>query len=196
MDDREVARDRLGASVRALLDSVVGSAASTQELTRAADSIAVVTARLNSAAAPRPPHDNPFHPMSLVGGTAHPVAPQLTFEQTATGVTCTVRLGPVFEGGPTLAHGGVLALLFDHAMGAAVYLAGHVAMTRTLEVTYSAPTPLARDLTLSADVDRTDGRQVHVTATITHGRTVTATARAVFLMLTKENLARIFGATG
>ena len=194
VDEREAARDRLGASVRALVDSVVGSAASAHDLTRAADEVDAVTALLDESAARRPAHDNPFHPLSLVGGVAHPVAPQLSFEQIENGVTATVRLGPVFEGGPTLAHGGVLALIFDHSMGAAVYLAGYAAMTRTLEVTYTAPTPLERDLTVRAEVTRVDGRQVRVVASIADGDTVTATAEAVFIVLTEDNLARIFAA--
>ena len=194
LDEREVARDRLGASVRALLDSVVGAAASVEDLTHAADEIDAVSALLDRSAAPRAPHDNPFHPLSLVGGTAHPVAPQLTFEPIERGVTASVRLAPVFEGGPTLAHGGVLALLFDHAMGAAVYLAGFAAMTRTLEVTYTTPTPLQKKLTLTAEVAGVDGRQVRVVATIADGDTVTATAEAVFIVLTEDNLARIFAA--
>jgi len=180
--------------VRALVDSVVRSSGSTEEWTRAADQIDAVTVLLDESAAPRRPHDNPFHPMSLVGGVAHPVAPQLTFEQTEGGVSATVRLGPVFEGGPTLAHGGVVALVFDHAMGAAVYLAGYAAMTRTLAITYTAPTPLERELTVSAEVAGVDGRQVRVVGTIADGERVTATAEAVFIVLTEDNLARIFAA--
>jgi acyl-coenzyme A thioesterase PaaI-like protein len=194
VDEREAARDRLGASVRRLLDAVVGSAGSAEELTRVADEIDTVEALLAQSGAPRRPHDNPFHPMSLVGGTAHPVAPQLTFEPTERGVTATVRLGPVFEGGPTLAHGGVVALVFDHAMGAAVYLAGYAAMTRTLAVTYTAPTPLERELSVRAEVSGVDGRQVRVSATLAAGDTVTASAEAVFIVLTEDNLARIFTA--
>lgn len=194
MDEREAARDRLGASVRELLDSIVRSAASVDVLTRAADDIDAVTALLDESAAPRRPHDNPFHPMSLVGGSAHPASPQLRFQPIENGVTATVRLGPVFEGGPTLAHGGVLALIFDHSMGAAVYLSGHAAMTRTIEVTYAAPTPLEKELTVRAEVARTEGRQVHVVASIADGDTVTATAEAVFIVLTEDNLARIFAA--
>ena len=88
----------------------------------------------------------------------------------------------------------MLALLFDHAMGAAVYLAGFAAMTRTLEVTYTAPTPLQKKLTLTAEVAGVDGRQVRVVATIADADTVTATAEAVFIVLTEDNLARIFAA--
>ena len=190
---RALAQDRLGSSVRRLLDAVVSAGAATAaDLDGAAAVIDGVSAALEAEAAPRPPHDNPFHPYSLVGGTAHPAAPQLNFERTDHGVTGTVTLGPACEGGPSLAHGGVLALLFDHAMGAAVYLGGYAAMTRTLDVHYQAPTPLEVELTVDAYIERVAGRRVHVYATISTPDATTATADAIFVTLTSDNLTRIF----
>lgn len=194
VDERDEPRDRLGASVRRLLDAVVGTAASADDLAAAADAIDAVTSELAAQAAVRPPHDSPFHPFSLVGGTAHPVAPQLRLQPTEHGVTGTVTLTAAFEGGPSLSHGGVLALLFDHAMGAAVFLGGHAAMTRTLDVHYQAPTPLEVELTLDAYIERVAGRRVHVHASISYEETVTATADAIFVTLTADNLSRIFRA--
>ena len=107
-------------------------------------------------------HDSPYHPMSIVGGTAHPWAPQLHTARSGDGVAGTVVLGAAHEGGPGLAHGGVLSLLLDHAMGQAVYVAGHSAMTVSLEVRYSAPTPLGAELAVSARVERMEGRRVFV----------------------------------
>lgn len=191
-DERAVARDRLGAALRELLDGVVRTGATTEEIDAATAAVESMTDTLMARPSDYRPHDNPFHPFSLVGGTAHPVGPQLRLERTADGVAGTVRLGPVFEGGPGLAHGGVLALLFDHAMGSAVYVSGHAAMTRTLDVVYLAPTPHGVDLHVSARVDRIDGRKISVTAQIAHEGTVTATASALFIALTRDNVARIF----
>ncbi|HJQ44061.1 MAG TPA: PaaI family thioesterase [Jatrophihabitantaceae bacterium] len=191
-DAREAARDRLGASVRQLLDTVVGTTASAKDIDTATDAIDAINGILGANPAPRPAHDSPFHPLSLVGGSAHPLAPQLRVEQTEDGVTGIVTLGAAFEGGPSLAHGGVLALLFDHSMGAAVYLAGYAAMTRTLDVHYLAPTPLDVELTLDARIERVSGRRVHVHATIATPDVVTASADAIFVTLTSDNLARIF----
>src|SRR4051794_34991887 len=152
------AADRLGAAIRALADAVVHTGAEPALLAEVAAEVEAVTARL-AASPPQPPvHDTPYHPMSLGGGTSHPIAPQLHTVASDHGVAGTVVLGPSYEGGPGLVHGGVLSLLFDHAMGQAVFVACYAAMTVSLEVRYRAPTPLAAPLALAAQVDGTDGR--------------------------------------
>ncbi|HEV7192811.1 MAG TPA: PaaI family thioesterase [Jatrophihabitantaceae bacterium] len=191
-DDRELARDRLGASLRAVLDATVRTSANTADIDAARAAVDAATTILTRLPAHRVQQDNPFHALSLVGGSAHPAGPQLYVEPSGDGVAGTVCLGPAFEGGPGLAHGGILALMFDHAMGAAVFLAGYAAMTRTLDVVYLAPTPLDTDLHVTAQVDRVDGRKVQVSARVEHGTTVTATASAVFVALTRDNVAAIF----
>jgi acyl-coenzyme A thioesterase PaaI-like protein len=132
--------------------------------------------------------------MSIVGGTAHPVAPQLHTRPTDGGVAGTVALGPAYEGGPGLVHGGVLSLLFDHAMGQALFVAGYAAMTASLQVRYRAPTPLDVALVLTAGVDRAEGRKLFVTAEISAAGRVTARAEGIFVQLTAENVAAIFPA--
>ncbi len=151
-----------------------------------------VTSRLAAAPPSSRVHDSPYHPMSLVGGTAHPTAPQLHTSPTDDGVAGTVVLGPSYEGGPGLAHGGVLSLLFDHAMGQALFTAGYSAMTVSLEVRYRAPTPLEAPLAVSARLDRVDGRKLFVAGQIAVGGRVTAEAQGVFVQLTEANVAQIF----
>jgi acyl-coenzyme A thioesterase PaaI-like protein len=193
MADAELAeRTELAAQVRRLLHTLVRTGAGAADL-RAATSQVSATADLLGAAPPlRLVPDTPFHPNSLVGGTSHPIAPQLKLEPADGAVSGTVRLGPAYEGGPGLVHGGVLALMFDHAMGVAVFLDGHGAMTRSLDVRYVAPTPLDTELRVTARIDRTDGRSVHVVAEITAADVVTATAHATFVRLTEANVRRIF----
>jgi acyl-CoA thioesterase FadM len=88
----------------------------------------------------------------------------------------------------------VLSLLFDHAMGQALFVAGHSAMTVSLEVRYRAPTPLGMPLAVSARVDGRDGRKLNVSAQIVLDGRVTAEARGVFVQLTSANVAQIFPA--
>ena len=191
-DDR--AHDRLGSALRALADLAVRTDASSSELDAAAEALEQVHATLGTAPQQARLHDSPFHPMSIVGGSAHPIAPQLHVRSTSDGVTGTVTLGPAYEGGPGLAHGGILALLLDHAMGQALYVTGHAAMTASLNVRYHAPTPLDVPLHLTARLDRVDGRKLHVTAEIALGGTVTVDATGVFVALTSANVAAIFPA--
>ena len=188
------AHDRLGAAVRALADAIVRTGAAEDELTAAAATVEDLTARLAAPPSRQRVHDSPYHPMSMVGGTAHPTAPQLHSVPTDQGVAGTVVLGAAHEGGPGLVHGGVLSLLFDHAMGQAIYVAGYAAMTVSLEVRYLAPTPLQVPIAVSARVERAEGRKVFVAAhAVVDGRT-TAEARGVLVRLTAANVAQIFPA--
>jgi acyl-coenzyme A thioesterase PaaI-like protein len=186
--------DRLGTAVRELTHAVVRTGSSPAELAAAAEAIEAVTEALTSAPLQHRLHDSPFHPTSLVGGTAHPAGPQLYMEPTETGVSGTVTLGAAYEGGPGLVHGGVLSLLFDHAMGIALFVAGHAAMTVSLEVRYRAPTPLGDPLHVSAHLERQDGRKLFVRASVTVDGAVTAEATAIFVQLTRDNVAQIFPA--
>jgi acyl-coenzyme A thioesterase PaaI-like protein len=188
------AHDRLGTALRALADLAVRTAAPAESLEAAATTLEAVHAALAGAPQGERLHDSPFHPMSLVGGTAHPIAPQLHVERSDGGVAGTVTLGPAYEGGPGLVHGGILSLLIDHAMGQALFVAGHAAMTVSLEVRYRAPTPIATPLTVRARLDRVDGRKLHVAADIRVDGTPTVEAHGLFVALTPANVAAIFPA--
>lgn len=186
--------DRLGVALRALSDVVVRTGADADELTAAAAAVEALTARLTTLPTAARVHDSPYHPMSLVGGAAHPIAPQLHTTPTEDGVAGTVVLGPSYEGGPGLVHGGVLSLLFDHAMGQALFVAGWAAMTVSLQVRYRAPTPLEMPLAVSARVERNEGRKLFVAAQVSAQGRVTAQAQGVFVQLTAANVAHIFAA--
>lgn len=186
--------DRLGAALRGLNDAVVRTGADAEELAVVAGRVEEIAAQLAAEPPVQRVHDSPYHPMSIVGGSAHPWAPQLHTAPIDGGVAGSVVLGAVHEGGPGLAHGGVLSLLLDHAMGQAVYVAGHSAMTVSLELCYRAPTPLARPLAVSARVERIEGRRVFVAGQIALDGRVTVEASGMFLKLTPENVAQIFPA--
>ena len=184
--------DRLGAAVRAFADTVVRTGADPAELAAAAAQLEELTERLGAAPPAQRVHDSPYHAMSLVGGTAHPIAPQLQVTASADGVVGSVVLGHSYEGGPGLVHGGVLSLIFDHVMGQAVFSAGYSAMTVSLEVRYRAPTPLDVPLAVSAEVERSEGRKIFVRARVSLEGAVSAEASGVFVQLTADNVARIF----
>jgi len=130
--------------------------------------------------------------MSLVGGLSHPAAPQLVLEETEHGVTGEVTVGTVFQGGPGLVHGGILALLIDHAMGCVAAGPQRPAMTVRLSLRYRRPTPIGVPLTVAARLDRIEGRKLHLSATISAEGQVTVEADAIFLTLTTRNLQSVF----
>src|SRR5262249_46869062 len=113
-------RRELGTSLRRLLDVVVKTGASPAELRAATAPLDEVTARVAArvvGAGPSIAAGSCRTKMSLVGGLSLPVAPQLRIDVDGDVGRGEVVIGPVFQGGPGLVHGGVLALLIDHAMG-------------------------------------------------------------------------------
>ncbi len=181
--------------MRRLLDVVVQTGASPAALGAAAAAIDQVTASLSGSVVRQElavePDSYRSH-MSLVGGLSHPAAPQLVIELTEDGGTGDVIVGPAFQGGPGLVHGGVLALLIDHAMGCVANQAYQPAMTVRLGLRYRRPTPIAVPLTVAVRLDRVEGRKLHLSASVSAAGEVTVEADAIFLTLTTDNLDRVF----
>ncbi len=193
-------RRELGAALRRLLDVVVQTAAGPTELREATAAIDELTARLSGppirvemSVAP----DSYLDQMSLVGGTAHPIAPQLRMVDRDGGAEGVVVIGPLFQGGPGLVHGGVLALLIDHAMGCvAARPPDRAAMTARLALRFRKPTPVGVPLIVSVRLDRIEGRKLHLSAAIAVDDEITVEAEAIFLTLTDRNVESVFGRSG
>jgi acyl-coenzyme A thioesterase PaaI-like protein len=188
-------RRRLGEALRRLLDIVVQTGADPDALGAAAcavdelaESLAGSTLQPDDSVA----EDSYRTHMSLVGGLSHPAAPQLVMTVDGDDATGQVVVGPLFQGGPGLVHGGIIALLIDHAMGCVAARPDRPAMTVKLTLRYRRPTPLGVPLTVSVRLRRTEGRQLHLSASIAADGEVTVEADGVFLILTAENLATVF----
>ena len=185
----------LGEALRQLLDVVVQTGAPPEDLRAAAATIEEMTAKLATATvrADRSVAAGSYRAhMSLVGGFSHPIAPQLQMDVDGDQGRGEVVVGPLFQGGPGLVHGGVLALLIDHAMGCVAATPERPAMTASLTMRYRKPTPLGVPLTVSVRLDRMEGRKLHLSAEIVAEGQVTVAAEAVFLKLTPRNLATVF----
>jgi acyl-CoA thioesterase FadM len=96
------------------------------------------------------------------------------------GITATVWFGPAYEGGPGMVYGGAVASAFDGALGRAVLASGHVAVTRSLQVTYRRPTPLGVLLDVATEVQSVDGRDIEVTGQLSLEGKVLCEGRATF----------------
>jgi acyl-coenzyme A thioesterase PaaI-like protein len=64
------------------------------------------------------------------------------------------------QGPPGHAHGGAMAAVLDEAMGAAAWVAGHLAVAARLDTNFHRMLPLGTDATLEAWVEREEGRKV------------------------------------
>lgn len=188
--------DVLADAVRRLVDAVVRTQVSPDDVAAAARSVDAVTASLSGdlREGPYTPDlTDPFgNPVSLVTGPAHPYAPPVRIDAGPDGATARFRLGSTYEGPPGLVHGGMLALVLDHVLGQAALGAGHGGMTVNLELTYLAPTPIGSDLVAEAHVVSVDGRKISLIGSVRAGDTTTVTARGLFLALDREKAAALF----
>ena len=192
-------RRQLGEALRRLLDVVVQTGASPADLRAAAVTIDEMTAKLATSTV-RPDRSVSAGSyrahMSLVGGLSHPIAPQLQMDVNGDAGQGEVVIGPLFQGGPGLVHGGVLALLVDHAMGCVAAGPERPAMTVRLALRYRKPTPLGTTLTVRVRLDRIEGRQLHLSGQILANDEVTVEADGLFLTLTAKNLESVFPPAG
>jgi len=189
-------RQELGEALRRLLDVVVQTGAGPADLAAATAMVDEATARLAGPVLRRTMSATPdsyrSH-MSLVGGLSHPLAPELRVTADEHGGSGEVVVGKRFEGGPGLVHGGVVALLIDHAMGCVAAQPDRPAMTVRLALRYRRPTPIEVPLAVAVRLDRIEGRRLYLSATVSARGEVTVEADGVFLTLTSENLQSVFG---
>jgi acyl-coenzyme A thioesterase PaaI-like protein len=188
-------RRELGQALRRLLDVVVQTGADPHVLAAAASAVDRLTESLAGSViqADDSVSEGSYRAhMSLVGGLSHPAAPQLVMTVDGDQATGEVVVGPLFQGGPGLVHGGIIALLIDHAMGCVAAQPHRPAMTVKLALRYRRPTPLDVPLTVMAGLRRVEGRRLHLSASIMAEGEVTVEADGTFLILTAENLAAVF----
>ncbi|WP_285573612.1 PaaI family thioesterase [Actinoallomurus iriomotensis] len=115
------------------------------------------------------------------GQTMTPLfVPRLVTTVRAEGVA---RFGEYFLGSNGAAHGGAVPLLFDEVLGHVVLARGLRARTAYLHTEYRAITPIGRDLTVRARVDRVSGRKLFLTAELSDGDAVCAESEALFVEL-------------
>ncbi|HCH61525.1 MAG TPA: hypothetical protein DFR83_01890 [Deltaproteobacteria bacterium] len=139
------------------------------------------------------PHDiQRYVDRGALVGQCNPVAPPLRITHRDGVSTCEVTLDERFVGAPGIAHGGVVASIFDQMCGHAVVWSGHRALTIELTVEYRHPTPLHRPIRFDARVSRVALPILHLTGTGLHqGRTI-ATCRATFKEIDRATAERLF----
>jgi acyl-coenzyme A thioesterase PaaI-like protein len=125
----------------------------------------------------------------IVTGPANPmgVAAQTFRDGDDAVLHCT--LGDAFEGAPGRAHGGMVAALFDEAMGFVLSINCTPAFTGRLTVTYRTPVPIGVPLEFRARLTSRDGRKLLMAGEAHHGDVLLAKAESLFVAVDPERFA-------
>lgn len=117
-----------------------------------------------------------------VTGPENAIAPPLHIAGRADGsVAGEVTLGLAYQGPPGHVHGGVSALLLDHALGVANHWAGLSGMTAQLTLRYHRPTPLFEPLTVTGSQVGAEGRKIRTNGAITARGETCVSAEGLFI---------------
>lgn len=98
-------------------------------------------------------------------GDLHPTGLHLT-ATVGEGLTISAQFTVTdnHQGAPGLAHGGLLSLAFDEALGKLMWLLRAPAVTARLETDFLLPVPIGTTLFISARIVGQDGRKVYSSA--------------------------------
>jgi acyl-coenzyme A thioesterase PaaI-like protein len=212
---RRVELRRLAAAGRDVIDHLVSTTATIDDLAAAADQledVARVLAEMPSGqdyvgyaeAANAGPaigttdegdFDDPerfasFDHSPLIG-LANPMSPPMYFRYERHRVTGTVDFGAAYEGPPGCVHGGYVAAAFDELLGAAQSLSGTQGMTARLVVNYRSPTPLRTELHMQGVLSRREGRKIYCEGQLWAGERLCAEAEGLFISLDPERFGQL-----
>jgi len=188
--------ERLAEALRRVTNQLVLTAATSEQLTRAAEQVEAVaqalapvtpewTLSVPAFVSSREPHR--YFPFSPQIGLFNPLAPPMRVWIDDDGsVHGAVNLDAAYEGPPGCVHGGIIASLFDEILGVANITAEVGAMTGTLTIKYRSPTPLKTDLTLRSHVVSVEGRKVRTEGTIHAGDRLCAECEGIFIIVNHE----------
>lgn len=194
----DAATARLVAATRRLLAAVRLTEADPQALEDAATRLDEVSALLEKSRTTEPlcqtgrkRLDGPItdfdplrvFPQSPALGWENPTAPIVHLDLDEAGeVVGTITFAPHHNGPPwDVAHGGVLAMVFDEVLNTAGIAAGQSGFTGRLTVSYRRPTPLTTTVDIRARVDRVEGRKMFAVAEISTEGELLAEAEGLFI---------------
>ena len=114
-------------------------------------------------------------------GTMNPMAPPAHYVYGDNMITASLRFNEAYQGPPACVHGGMVAAIFDDALGRTRHFTGRNCVTGSLTITYKNPTPINADLVLVAKIKEILERKFIVEGELTHDGKVLATAEAIFV---------------
>lgn len=191
IDAAEIARRRaiyvpLTEAVRDLIDATIRTEVDDTVIAQARDTIADATAKLRTKQMPgsyglrKTRVGDSVSWGNVAVGLRNAIAPPILIESSPDGLHwAELTLGAAYEGPTGLVHGGMGALILDHVLGATAKSVAP-SFTGTLTLRYRRGTPLGT-LRAEARVDRTEGRKVIVTGTLSDADGITIEAEGIFI---------------
>ena len=116
--------------------------------------------------APKPGEEIPSHLKMCFGcGIDHPTGLHMkSIAGKGLTATCEFTVTDMHQGAPGLAHGGLLSLAFDEALGKLMYLLQVPAVTGRLETDFLKPIPVGSKLFIHAKIMGRERRKVYTYA--------------------------------
>lgn len=121
----------------------------------------------------------------FVCGQDNPIGLKARFavDEQAHSASCTLRLPAEFQGWQEVVHGGIIASLLDEACIYACRTISEKVVTAELSLRYRRPVPVDAEVAVQAQVTQRNRRTMSVTARLTIGETVHATAKTKVFVL-------------
>lgn len=212
---RRVEQRRLAAAMREVIEQLISTTATTDELAAAADKMeafsevlgaypsgktylgfaeSAIAGQETGDAQPGDPEWFAFFDHSPFIGLANALSPPVHLSYDGDRVVGSVTFGAAYEGPPGCVHGGYIAGVFDELLGATQSLSGDQGMTAHLGIDYRRPTPLGVPLTLEGWFDRRDGRKIYASAAMYADGELTAEASGLFIAFDRGKFAALLAA--
>lgn len=200
----DAARIRLGAAIRRLGHAAVGRETSIDDMESAAKELERIAADLE-ADPPRVRDLSHFgkslqieardgerlasHLARPGSGAGSPHGLDMVVHRDGDRIRARFVFGSADEGPPQRAHGGMVALAFDDALGFVLNMHQIIAYTGQLSIRYEAGSPLHTPLVISAWLDRREGRKLFIESELREDRPDSpriATCSAIFIEMTNH----------
>ena len=98
-----------------------------------------------------------------------------------------VTFAPHHQGGPGIAHGGIVGAALDEACGLLATWHRFPAVTARIAIRYRRPAPINRTLLITSRVTADRGRRIEIAAELRDGDELLAEADGVFLHVPLEH---------
>ncbi len=98
-----------------------------------------------------------------------------------------VTFGIHHQGGPGIAHGGIVGAALDEACGLLATWHRFPAVTARIAIRYRKPAPIGKPLQVTARVDADRGRRIEISGELRDGGDVLAEAEGAFLHVPLEH---------